>query len=105
MRFTWDFAKNDANERDRGFDFAFAALIFGGPHLVTEDARRDYGERRLVAIGMAAGLHLTVVFTDRQGEDGGLVRRIISARRSQQRERDHFDQTLTQERRPDSGPR
>ena len=104
MRFAWDSAKSDTNERDRGFDFAFAALIFDGPHLVTEDMRRDYGERRLMAVGMAAGSHMTVVFTDRQDEDGGLVRRIISARRSQQKERDRYDEALAQERRRGQGP-
>lgn len=103
MKFAWDSAKSNANERDRGFDFAFAASIFGGPHLVTEDTRLDYGERRQVAIGMASGFHLTVVFTDRQGEDGELIRRIISARRSHQRERDRYDQTLAQGRPPAPG--
>jgi len=39
LKFAWDSAKSSANERDRGFDFAFAASIFGGPHLVTEDGR------------------------------------------------------------------
>jgi uncharacterized DUF497 family protein len=44
--------------------------------------RRDYGETRVRAIGEADGLVLQVVFTDR-----GDVRRIISARIANRKER------------------
>ena len=44
------------------------------------------GEKRIVAIGAADGVYLTVVYTDRT-EDGRLTRRIVSARRSNRRER------------------
>jgi uncharacterized DUF497 family protein len=79
MRFEWDTAKSDANLRDRGFDFDFASLIFNGPTLEREDRRKDYGERRVVATGFADGIHLTVVYTDRQEGEEGILRRIISA--------------------------
>ena len=85
VRYSWDRAKSAANLRERGFDFAFATLVFGGPTVVAEDQRQDYGERRFVAIGLADKLHLTVVFTDRVRADGELERRIISARRSNRR--------------------
>ena len=62
MRFEWDEVKSDTNLRDRGFDFAFASLVFDGPTVEVEDRRADYGERRIVAIGLADGLHLTVVY-------------------------------------------
>jgi uncharacterized DUF497 family protein len=32
MRYEWDPEKSEANLRERGFDFAFASLIFDGPH-------------------------------------------------------------------------
>lgn len=51
------------NLRDRGFDFEFATLVFEGSTLEREDDRRDYGEKRVVAIGLAQGIALTVVFT------------------------------------------
>jgi len=95
VRFTWDAAKNTLNLRKRGFDFAFATLIFDGPALVREDRRWDYGERRFIAIGVADGLHLTVVFTDRVRADGELVRRIISARRSSRQERQVYEHRVT----------
>lgn len=87
MRFEWDPAKSDENLRERGFDFAFASLIFESPTFEVEDRRKDYGERRMVAIGVADGIHLTVVFTDRQSGEEETLRRIISAHRSNRRER------------------
>lgn len=44
MRFAWDRRKSAENLRVRGFDFAFASLIFEGPSLERLDQRRDYGE-------------------------------------------------------------
>jgi uncharacterized DUF497 family protein len=87
VRFEWDEAKSDANLEERGFDFEFASLIFDAPTLEVEDRRRDYGERRMVAIGVADGVHVTVVYTDRQSASGQVMRRIISARRSSRHER------------------
>ena len=66
MDFTWDAGKSDDNLRDCGFDLAFASLIFDGVTVEVEDRRRDYGEKRMVAIGQADGIHLTVVYTDRR---------------------------------------
>lgn len=91
MRFTWDRHKSDANLRERGFDFAFASLVFDGRTVEQEDRRRDYGERRIVAIGPAQGIWLTVVYTDRSEGAGEIIRRIISARRSSQREREAWN--------------
>lgn len=88
-RITWDPAKSDANLRLRGFDFAFASLVFQGPTLERRDDRREYGEERVIAVGEADGFLLTVVYTDRPAPSG-VERRIISARRSNQRERQAY---------------
>ena len=90
MRFAWDEDKSDDNLSDRGFDFAFATLIFDGPTLEEEDRRREYGERRILATGVAQGLVLTVCYTDRARPGQDLERRIISARRSNRREREAY---------------
>ncbi|MDQ3516688.1 MAG: BrnT family toxin [Gemmatimonadota bacterium] len=87
MRFSWDPDKSSANYRDRGFDFAVAAMIFDGPTLEREDSRRDYGERRIVATGLVDDLALTLCYTDRLDPDGEVYRRPISARRSNRREK------------------
>lgn len=96
MRFTWDPKKSAQNLRLREFDFEFATLVFEGPTLERADNRRDYGEQRAVAIGLAQGIALTVVFTDR-AETGATVRRIISARLSNRRERQAYFEALAQE--------
>ena len=82
MTFDWDPAKSERNLTQRGFDFEFATQIFVATYVEFDDTRRDYGERRLVALGLADAIPLTVVFTDRVASDGVIVRRIISARLS-----------------------
>ena len=96
MRFAWDRRKSADNLRIRGFDFGFATLIFEGPTLERVDQRRDYGETRVIAVGLAQGLAVTVVYTDR-AEPGGMVRRIISARLSNRREHQAYFEALAQE--------
>lgn len=96
MRFSWDARKSEANLAQRGFDFAFASLVFDGPTLERVDDRADYGEARIIAIGLADGIHLTVVYTDRPGTPE-LIRRIISARRSNRRERSAYDKAYLEE--------
>ena len=95
MAFEWDPEKSEENLRKRGFDFEFATLIFDGPTLEKEDRRKAYGEKRVGAIGLADGIHVTVVYTDRTGVAGDPVRRIISARRSNRRERKAYTEGAT----------
>ncbi len=97
MNFDWDPEKSEASLADRGFDFEFATLIFDGPILQVEDRRRDYGEVRFVAIGLAEGIALTVVFTDRPDPAGGVVRRVISARRSNRHERKAYETAIQEQ--------
>jgi len=91
VRFGWDARKSDRNLRGR--DFEFAAQMFDGPTLEREDRRRDFGERRVVALGRVEGITLTVVYTDRAGV-GEIERRIISARVSSRHEREAYDQAV-----------
>ncbi|HIJ37453.1 MAG TPA: BrnT family toxin [Rhodospirillaceae bacterium] len=83
--FEWDDEKNEDNLRERGFDFAHAARIFEAPVLEMDDTRTDYGERRIQAIGRVGADILFVVYTWRRE-----VRRIISARRANRKERDVY---------------
>ena len=77
MRFSWDARKSDRNFRERGFDFEFATQIFDGSTLERADSRRDYGEHRVIALGKAQDIALTVVYTHRAGAGGEINRRII----------------------------
>jgi uncharacterized protein len=85
--FEWDDAKSAANFRDRGFDFAYAALVFAGPTLEMDDERFAYGERRIQAVGKVKKDFLFVVYTWRDNN-----RRIISARLANRRERSAYRQ-------------
>jgi len=95
VRFSWDARKSSRNLRERGFDFEFATQIFDGATLERVDSRRDYGERRVVALGVAQGIALTVVYTDRADKGGEINRRIISARKSNRRERETHKKATT----------
>ena len=90
MRFSWDARKSGRNLRERGFDFEFATQIFDGSTLERTDSRRDYGEHRVIALGQAQRIVLIVVYTDRVEAGGEIDRRIISARKSDRREREAY---------------
>jgi uncharacterized protein len=81
--FEWDEEKSSRNLSERGFGFLFASRIFRGRVIEREDARFDYGERRIVAVGEVEGHFLSVVYT----EVGPGRRRIISARPANRKER------------------
>ncbi len=68
-----------------GIDFRDVVRIFERPVLEKTDRRRDYGEERIAAVGIAMGLGLYVVYTIRGGK-----RRIISARRANRHEREAY---------------
>ena len=106
MTFDWDPEKSDENLVRRGFDFAFAALVFASTYVEFDDTRRDYGERRVIALGVADGIPLTIVFTDRVGDERAIVRRVISARLSNRKERRRYAEAIeASQPQSDSDPR
>ena len=88
MDFEWDRAKSERNESERGLPFELAALLVDGPTIECADERRYYGETRIRAIGVAGNLTLHYVYTQR-----GEVRRIISLRYANRKERDAYRAT------------
>jgi hypothetical protein len=82
MEYEWDEAKNETNIAKHGIDFESAQEVFEGVFISKVDARKDYGEKRLVALGTFGTFILLVVYTMR-----GDKIRIISARRANQEER------------------
>lgn len=88
MIFEWDEAKSAANARDRGLPFDIAMALFDGPTLESPDRRRNYGEARIKAIGSVTGHVLVCIYTDRPG-----IRRIISLRVADRKERNAYRQT------------
>lgn len=81
MRIEFDAGKNARNIASRGLSFELVAEFDWDSALAVDDRRRDYGERRVRAIGyLGARLHV-VVFVPL---DDGV--RVISLRRANRRE-------------------
>ena len=95
MEFEWDEIKREENlNRDeggkpRGIDFVDVIPLFSDERSIcVEDTRKDYGERRFNLYGYAMDNNLyKVTFTRRSHRI-----RIISARRTNKRERRHYEQ-------------
>ena len=90
MRFEWDEAKNRANIRKHGFDFADAEQMFRGQLLIRPDVREDYGEERWIAIGMIQGRFAFLAFVERP--EGSI--RVISLRKAKSGERKEYEKAL-----------
>lgn len=89
MQFEWDKAKNQKNLAKHGITFELAQEIFAHKVVTLEDVRLDYGEKRMVAIGvLQEGVYLMVVYTKRQNKT-----RIISARKANKQERRLYEKT------------
>lgn len=84
--FEWDDAKAAENYAKHGVDFETARQVFRDPFAVEQiDDRENYGEDRFVLIGMADGVLLVVVHTERDGRS-----RLISARHATRHEHDEY---------------
>ena len=82
MRITFDPIKRDKTRSERGLDFDDAALIFAGVTLEVEDARKDYGEARVICYGMLEERMVVVGYTPR-----GADRHVFSMRKANEREK------------------
>jgi uncharacterized DUF497 family protein len=89
MLIEFDPAKDAKNVADRGISLARAAELFQGVYVAAEDDRRDYGETRMIAFGRIDGRLHVCIYTDR-----GDVRRIISLRKANGREKARFDRQI-----------
>jgi uncharacterized DUF497 family protein len=87
--FEWDERKRRSNLGKHGIDFAALDQMFTHDVVEEIDARRDYGERRIKAIGELNGIIVCVIYTWR-----GAHRRLISARRARADERKEFQARL-----------
>lgn len=85
MELEWDEAKRQKTLEMRGLDFADAAFVFDGDVLDIEDARKDYGECRIVTFGHLNGRMTTITWTLR-----GDKRRIISMRKAHEKEIERY---------------
>ena len=83
MNFTWDETKRQANLAKHGLDFADAEHVFAGPMVLFEDDRLDYGEQRMIGIGLLGNLVVLIVHVETED-----IIRIISMRKAESDETD-----------------
>ena len=83
MKFEWDENKNNRNINKHGLSFRTGKDIFDDENRIDfPDNRKDYKEERRITIGKIVEVLHTVIYTMRDN-----VIRIISVRRSKQKER------------------
>ena len=85
MRVSFDEAKSERNEAERGLPFHLASAFDWSTALVLQDTRRAYGERRFQAIGLIEQHLHVLVFTPRSD-----ALHVISLRRANRRERTRY---------------
>lgn len=89
IRFEWDKKKNDRNVVKHGFGFEIAEEFFLSEVLEKVDERKNYGEKRIIAIGQLKGLTITLIYTIRKD-----IYRIISVRRGRKDEEKRYFEWL-----------
>jgi uncharacterized protein len=89
VNFTWDEAKRQANLAKHGLDFADAAKVFAGPMVLFEDNRVEYGEQRMIGVGLLDYLVVLIVHVE---SDETI--RIISMRKADGNETDLYYQNV-----------
>jgi uncharacterized protein len=90
MEFEWDDGKEESNRAKHGVLFEYGARVFLDPARIDfEDVRRDYSEERRIVLGEIDRELFVVIYTPRQE-----VKRLISARKANDRERRKYAGTL-----------
>lgn len=82
MEIEFDQDKRDKTLQERGLDFARAVEVFAGVHFTGQVTRMDYVEDRFISVGWLDARLVVLVWTPR-----GEVRRIISMRKANDREK------------------
>jgi uncharacterized DUF497 family protein len=85
----WDEAKNRSNLVKHGLDFGDAEKVFAGPCITFVDDRFEYGEERLITLGLLAGRVVLIAHAPR-----GERTRIISMRKANRREQKIYQKRL-----------
>jgi uncharacterized DUF497 family protein len=89
MKLEFDQAKHKKTLQERGLDFSRAAEVFDGLHFSGQDKRMDYEEDRFITVGWLDDDMIVMVWTPR-----GKVRRIISMRKANDREKTLYTRYL-----------
>ena len=90
MRYEWDESKNQSNLGKHGLSFEDAELVFEGPCVSFVDDRSDYGEERLITLGLLSARVVLIAHALRSDD----VTRIISMRKANRREQKIYQERL-----------
>ena len=97
MRFDYDSGKDATNLSKHGLSLVAAAELSWDAALVWIDDRADYGEVRMVALAPIGDVLYFVAFVDREP-----ARRIISLRRANRREVNHYVKAIKEDQPEDA---
>ncbi len=89
MKISYNPAKRKKILAERGLDFEAAPKVFEGLILEFPDMRHDYGEERMITVGFLDNRMVIIIWTQR-----GDTRRIISMRKTNEKEQKRFRQRL-----------
>jgi hypothetical protein len=89
MKITYDPRKRLKTLSERAVDFDDAAEVFDGQTYDFIDDRHDYGEIRVVTLGLFRGRMMVIVWTQR-----GDYRHVISMRKANDREKARYGRVL-----------
>ncbi len=87
MEISFDPGKNARNVADRGLPFNLVEQLEWSSAIIEEDVRKNYGERRYIALGLIEDRLHAVVFTPRAHRV-----HVISLRKANQREVKDYEQ-------------
>ena len=93
--FEWDETKRQANLEKHRIDFVDAIEAFNESVFIKPDNRKDYGEERIIALGIPHSSIVNIISTKR-----GAKTRLISVRRANQEERETYKNVYPQARSP-----
>jgi uncharacterized DUF497 family protein len=66
LKFTWDEEKRKANLRKHALDFADVWAVFAGVTFTVLDERFDYGEERLITLGILRGVVVAIAHIEQE---------------------------------------
>ena len=90
MHISYDPTKSERNRRERGLSFDKAAAFDYQTALYAADERRDYGETRIVVLGLIGDRVHVLCFVE---TDDGI--RVVSLRKANPREVNRYAQNPT----------
>ena len=89
VQLEFDSIKRDKTLAERSLDFSRAGDVFAGKHFTAPEERPEYAEDRFITVGVLDARLVVVIWTPR-----GEVRRIISMRKANDREKSFYAQYL-----------